>query len=225
MSVAPLPWDGHASSLQRLGMQSEVFQTALGVSNSERRACVPRHAAKSAPGYYAYNGLLTSLSNQMTARGDWERQDPMSMPLLINRSRKIVLTVSSGDAYTGLIGQGTLPRSRNPKGDLTRELTRLNRISNERDGLFPAPQKPIHQLLSELNEFSFWLTLVFFDRLKLEIRSEVSQPKMIATSGRVKDYYSRIPLPSYSLTDDDFIGDDDDPNDGFDPVNFDMPRR
>lgn len=209
----------------RRGLRAEHFNEALGASNTERRLCARRHAAKSAPGYYAYNGMLTSLSGQMFSTGEWSREDPMSMPLLINRSRKMILTVSSGDAYTGVFGQGTLPRSRNPKGELTRELTRLNRIANERDGLFPAPPKPLHQLLVELADFTFWLSLVYFDRTKLEIRSEVSQPKLISSHGRVKDYYFRIPLPPYSLSEDDFDDADDDPNDGFDPVSFDLPRR
>lgn len=155
---------------------------------------------------------------------EWDRHDPLSMPLIVNRARKSVLTVSSGDKYTGLRGYDQQPRSRNPKGELTRELTRLNALVHEPDGLFAAPEKPLHKLLDELRDFRFWLALVYFDRDKLEIRCEVSQPKLFSPHGRVKGYYLRIVLPPYALTEVDFP-DDEDPNDGFDPIEVDVTPR
>jgi hypothetical protein len=224
LTIEPLPWDGHEASLRRNGLRAEHFTEALGASNTERKMCVRGHSALSAPGFYAYNGMLTSLSSQMCQGDDWDREDPLSMPLLINRARKSVLTVSSGDKYTGLHGYDRKPQSRNPKGELTRELARLNQINNEPAGLFAAPEKPLHKLLKELKEYRFWLALVHYDRVKLEIRCEVSQPKLFSSQGRVNDYYLRIVLPPYTLTAADFP-DDDDPNEGFDPIDVDVTRR
>lgn len=224
MAVEPLPWDGHEARLWRRGMRAEHFTEALGASNTERRLCVPGHSALSGPGYYAYNGMLTSLSFQMCESPDWERLDLLSMPLLVNRARSSVLTVSSGDNYTGLLGYGQDPRSKNPKGELTSELARLNRSKNEPEGFFPPPDKPLHKLLTELADFSFWLVLVHYDKAKLEIRCEVSQPKPFAPQGRVAEYYRRIILPPYGLNESDFPNDDD-PNDGFDPIEVDVSPR
>lgn len=224
MTIEPLPWDGHEASLRRNGMRAEHFVEALGASNTERKMCVRGHSALSGPGYYAYNGMLTSLSGQMCQGDEWDREDPLSMPLLISRARRSVLTVSSGDKFTGLRGYNRQPQSKNPKGELTRELARLNQIANEPEGLFAAPEKPLHKLLNELKDYQFWLALVYYDRSKLEIRCEVSQPKMFTAQGRVNDYYLRIILPPYALTDADFP-DDEDPNDGFGPIDVGVTRR
>lgn len=224
MTLEPLPWDGYEASLSRRGMRAEHFIEALGTSNTERRLCVHKHSAKSGPGYYAYNGMLTSLSAQMCVSEEWERVDPLSMPLLINRDRKVALAVSSGDRVTGLRIPSQQPRSKNPKGELTKELARLNQIANADEALFEVPDAPLHKLLTELEDFTFWLTLVFFDRDRREIRCEVSQPMAFNSRGQVSGYYLRIILPPYSLSDEDFP-DEGDPNDGFGPINFDVPRR
>lgn len=223
MDLLRQPWEGHDAALLNMGMRAEHFVEALGLSNVERKLCVHGHSAKSAPGYYAYNGFLTSLSRQMCTVGEWNRVDPLSMPMLISDSRKIAFTVSSGDQFTGLSGMGQAPKTKNPKGELTRELTRLNLILNREEGLFEAPAVPAHDLLASLQEFSFWTALVYFDRTELEIRSEVSQPRFFTSQGRIKSYYQRIQLPPYSLTEDDFPVDED-PNDGFDPP-FSVTRR
>jgi hypothetical protein len=224
MAIEALPWDGYESSLRRHGMHAEQFVEALGASNTERRMCVRKHSALSAPGHYAYNGMLTSLSGQMCQSDDWERENPLSMPLLINKARKLVLAVSSGDRYTGLPGYDRKPQGKNPKGELTRELARLNQVANEPEGLFAAPEKPLSKMLSELENFRFWLALVCYDRSKLEIRCEVSEPKVFSSQGRVSDYYHRIILPPYGLTEVDFP-DDEDPNDGFGSIEVDISRR
>jgi hypothetical protein len=224
MATERQPGEGYEESLRRLGMRAEHFVEALGASNIERRLCRSRHAAKSAAGYYAYNGMLTSLSSQMCTDNSWTRENPMSMPLLVNRARRTVLTVSSGDRYTGLIGTGKKPHSKNPKGELTGELTRLNETFDDSAALFSVEKPPIHRLLAELVEFTFWVALVHFDKKKTEVRCEISQPKFINARGRLADYHFRIPIPPYSLADEDF-NDDEDPNEGFGLVDFDVPRR
>lgn len=223
MALDEIPWEGHEAALRRNGMRADQLVEALGASNTERRLCRQRHCAKSAPGYYAYNGMLSSLSLQMCNTQEWDRVDPLSMPLLLNRDRRIAFTASSGDRFTGLRIPGQRPRSKNPKGELTRELAKLNEIANTADGLFEADSTPLHKLLTELEEFTFWLALVYYDKKKLEVRCEVSQPSSFNSRGQIDDFYARIVLPPYSLDDDDFP-EDEDPNHGFGPT-FDVPRR
>jgi hypothetical protein len=226
--VCAVPLESVASeeytvSLRGLGLRASHFIEALGASNTERRICVAGHCAKSAPGYYAYNGMLTSLSAQMCG-DEWRREDLLSMPLLLNRKLKVVLTVSSGDRITGLRLPGDGPRSKNPKGELTKELTRLNEITAAPDALFEVESTPLHKMLVELSRFTFWLTLVYFDKDEREIRCEVSQPLGLNARGQVNSYLRRIILPPYSLSDEDFPSGDD-PNDGFGPINVDVHRR
>lgn len=213
-------------SLHRLGLRFEWINEALGASNTERRLCVRKHSSKSAPGYYAYNGLLTSLSQQSCASGQWERADPMSMPLLINTERSIALAVTSGDSITGQYVYGREPKSRNTKGKLTKELILINRSHDyeEQLDLFgELPQKkPSQIILEELQDFYFWHLLVYFDKEMKEIRSEVSQPRGPNSEGRIRinEWYPRIILTPYKLDSDDFNVDED-PNDGFgddDPI-------
>lgn len=132
--------------------------------------------------------------------------------------------MSSGDRYTGLRIPNQQPRSKNPKGELTRELTRLNSVASPGDLLFDVPKTEQHRLLSELENFTFWLTLVFFDKDEAEIRCEVSQPLSLNSRGQVDDYHRRIILPPYKLSVEEFPNDED-PNDGFGPIDFDTPRR
>lgn len=138
----------------------------------------------------------------------------------------MALTVSSGDHVTGLRIPKSDPRSKNPKGELTKELVRLNAIATAPDALFAVDPTPIHKLLVTLEEFTFWLTLVYFDKDQLEIRCEVSQPQGLNTQKQVDRYYKRIVLPPYALSENDFPDPDgEDPNNGFGPINVDVTRR
>lgn len=222
MTSLSAPSEDHVNQLRAIGIEAEHLVEAIGASNIERRICVANHAAKSGPGYYAYNGMLTSLSKQMANNSGWRRIDPLSMPLLINNALGVVLSVSSGDQFTGLQIAGHEPRSRNPKGQLTKELTRLNQIT-EVKGLFEAPEIPIRSVLEELKTTTFWLALVYFDKDVPEIRCEVSQPAGFNSRGQVDQYVRRIVIPPYPLEGNEFDGDD--PNDGFGPITFDVPRR
>lgn len=227
MAVSLAPSDDYESLLRALGLTSGQLTEALGASNTERRICVQKHCAKSAPGYYAYNGMLTSLSGQLCGTKEWQREDPMSMPLLLNHGLRVALTVSSGDRFTGLRIAGSQPRTKNPKGELTKELARMNAVTSDEGGLFEVPEEnkePLHKLLAALDNFKFWVALVFFDRQDLEVRCEVSQPADFNNRGQVSSFRRRIILPPYALSGDDFP-DDEDPNEGFGPIEFDVPRR
>ncbi|MEU3649434.1 hypothetical protein AB0E59_39090 [Lentzea sp. NPDC034063] len=208
--------------LRQLGMDADQLKEALGASNQERGRCDLDHCSKSAPGYYAYNGMLSSMSRQMSADG-WERHDPMSMPLMINHDTRTVAGVTSGDQYTGLIIPGERPTTRNPKGELTRALIKRNRDRNETALIEISEFSPTKELLDRISEYNFWLVLVYFDKDSSLIRCEVSKPITANSKGHPQSWEQRIILPPYDIGPID-LGDDD-PNDGFDPIDIPLTRR
>ena len=214
---------GHESQLAELGLKAEWVREAIGMGNVERKQAVVGHAAKSAPGYYAWNGVLTSLSRQCCSDG-WHRRDPSSLPTLLNPSTKTVLTVSSGNSLTGFSGPNVHPSTKNPKGELTRELQR-NNWESENEGLFETDKKSVSAFLDDVVDFGFWVLLVYFDRQTLEIRYEISRPLESDARGYTRSWKPRIILPPYKLDDGDGF-DGTDPNDGFgDPYDVVVEKK
>jgi len=94
--------------LRQIGLEAEWVRTAVGDGNRERTRVLGSQNAMSAQGFYAWNGILASLTLTVQAY-DWERDDPRCLPILIERNKKNILFISSGDEYTGMIGTGKLP--------------------------------------------------------------------------------------------------------------------
>ncbi|MFE7611646.1 hypothetical protein [Streptomyces celluloflavus] len=209
---------GYATELASLGLRSETLRQALGASNTERALCSKKHAARIAPGIYAYNGLVTSLSRQLEDEG-WERVDLAGvLPIMLNPDRRIALGVTSGNHLTGLRLGRQQPRSRYPKGELTRKLVGRN-VSQGQIELLTRSVFQMDEPKDELAGYNLWLMLVYFDQERKEIRHEVSLPERLNVKGYVKDWYARVTPPDfYSVDSDDFeINDDGDPNEGFGP--------
>lgn len=212
----------YRSLLRRLGLQADHIWEALGASNTERNLCASGHCSKSAAGYYAYNGMLTSLSRQMTS-DRWKRNDPMSMPLLVNDDFKTVVSVKSGDQYTGLNVARQQPTTRNPIGELTKALVRNNYDRDQLVLLDIARRSVNKDLLESISDYRFLLVMVFFDKEYNQIRCEISEPEQTNVKGYITGWSRRIHMPPYELGDIDFGGDD--PNEGFDPINVPLSRR
>jgi len=192
----------HEAQLQRLGLAGADVRESVGAGNIARKIPAVGHCAMGAPGYFAWNGVLTRLSQLLRERG-WKRRDPSSLPALLNESTKVVLTVSSGDRLTGYVGPRIRPSTKNPKGELTRELQRRNGDSAA-EGLFEAQRKTVDLFLKDTEDFEFWVLLVHFDSKEKEIRYEVSRPLGSDARGYTNSWLPRIILPPYKLSDDDF---------------------
>ncbi|MFE1728627.1 hypothetical protein ACFW6X_00465 [Streptomyces bacillaris] len=208
---------GYAADLARLGLREDTLRQAIGASNTERALCSKKHSAPIAPGIYAYNGLVTSLSNQLGEDG-WDRVNLAGvLPIMLNSSARVALGVTSGNYLTGLRKGRLQPSSRYPKGELTRKLVGRN-VSPGQMEFIARSAFMADEPKDELAGYNLWLVLVYFDQDKKEIRYEVSLPERLNARGYVKDWYARITPPEpYSVAADDFEIDGNDPNDGFGP--------
>ncbi|MGW6947615.1 hypothetical protein [Streptomyces xanthophaeus] len=209
--------DDYTAGLTRLGLTDTTLRQALGASNTERSLCSKKHSARIAPGVYAYNGLVTSLSKQLEEE-EWERVDVAGvLPIMLNPRTRVALGVTSGNYLTGLRRAGLQPGSRYPKGELTRKLVGRNVSPGQIELLARSAVRP-DQPKDALTGYNLWLLLVYFDQEKKEIRHEISLPERLTAKGYVKDWYVRHTPPSfYSVAPEDFEIDGDDPNDGFGP--------
>ena len=210
---------------RQIGLEAEWVRTAVGEGNRERIRVLGSENAMSAEGFYAWNGILASLTLAVQGCG-WERRDPLCLPVLIERNKKNVLFVSSGDPYTGVTGPGRLPRSRNPKGAIVAALARQNKKLLPEDVLFPVETTNTdeHDFMSELLGCTSYVLLVHFSQRDLQARYEVSRLGDVNTQGYLSVRHPRWVAPPYPLTAQDFGRND--PNEGFDgPGDYPVPPK
>jgi hypothetical protein len=212
--------------LRQIGLEAEWVRAAVGDGNRERTRVLHSQNAMSAQGYYAWNGILASLTLTVQAFG-WVRDDPRSLPILIERNKKNILLISSGDEYTGVTGTGRTPRSRNPKGAVVAALAQQNKkLLGDEPTLFPLDAKTSaeHEFMQELLGCTTYVLLVHFSKRDLEARYEVSRLNDLSASGYLSAQHPRWIAPAYPLTAEDF--DPNDPNEGFDgPGNYPVPPK
>lgn len=215
-----------AEGLRQLGLDPEWVREAVGKGNLERTRVLGGHNAPSAQGFCAWNGILASLTLTVQNFG-WERHNPQCFPVLIERNKKNILFVSSGDEYTGVTGTGKPPRSRNPKGAIVEALAQQNKQLLGGAPMLDIPvsiQKAAeYELIEELLGCTTYVLLVHFSKRDLEARYEVSRLGDL-TSGYLSARHPRWIAPPYPLAALDF--DHDDPNDDFDgPQPFPIPPK
>ncbi|MFD9935423.1 hypothetical protein ACFWZ6_20045 [Streptomyces massasporeus] len=206
----------YAGELAKLGLPPNVLREALGASNTERRLCSKKHSARIAPGIYAYNGLVTSLSKQLDGEG-WERVDLAGvLPIMLNPKTRVALGVTSGNRLTGIRADRLQPSSRYPKGELTRRLVGRN-VSPGQIPFLARSAFQAEEPKDELAGYNLWLMLVYFDQKQKEIRHEISLPEKLSAKGHVKDWYVRITPPEFYSVGTEAFEVEEDPNEGFGP--------
>lgn len=215
----PPSGDPVVSQLSAMGIEHATLAEAIGAGSIERKLARTGYCAKNAPGFYAWNGTLSSLSQNMPNDGNWERSDPSNLPVLINADHKVVFTVSSGDELTGQRIFGRSPTTKNPKGRLTNCLQRRNAnldiddlFDNSLDRLQSSTEKRLLDFLESTKDFKYWILLVYTDVKQNEIRYEVSEPHDSDANGRPVGWSRRLICPPYQI--EEQFGDED-PNDGF----------
>lgn len=213
--------------LWEIGLEAEWVRNAVGDGNRERTRVLGSQNALSAQGFYAWNGILASMTSTVQSFG-WERQDPRCLPILIERNKKNILFISSGDEYTGATGTGTLPRSRNPKGAVVAALAQQNeKLLGDAPTLdipLDAQASAEHEFMKELLGCTTYVLLVHFSKRDLEARYEVSWLDGLSASGYLLARRPRWIAPAYPLTAQDF--DPNDPNMGFDgPEDYPVPPK
>lgn len=110
------------------------------------------------------------------------------MPLVVDESRDIGITVATGNAYTGIRGPAS---TKHPKGAATADLVAFNQL-----GLFP------HHWSSTTSppESTYFL---LYHRTTTEIRAELSLPRTVKRRGKsveITEWEERIILEPFSLS-------------------------
>ncbi|MBF5093978.1 hypothetical protein F1643_05265 [Azospirillum sp. INR13] len=141
-----------------------------------------------APGTDAWRYPVRVLRKALMELG-WRIDNPRNLPLAISDEKKINVTVSSGDEFTGLEGVRQ-PRSKNPKGVLMEEA--IARNTRQYD-LFPGSLPIAVQKFDQTVKHKTWVFLIYIT--DEEIRAELSLPSSMDETDHVNRWAERILIP------------------------------
>ena len=179
--------------LALLGIPGEVLQQAGRSGKRARAGSTPFH-----PKWYAgnvmYCNALATLG-QLLAPSGWRRDDPSGHPLVINRQRKIALTVAASDANTGNGDLSKPPSTRPSKGPRTEEAVEENELL-----LFPDMFSfSMSDRRHPLDGFEFWWLLMYADEARNELRLELSRGIRMSKERSIAGWSERVMLASQPL--------------------------
>ena len=185
--------------LRDLTVPMELLIEAAQQGFVERQNAEPPFDPVTAPGTDAWRYPVRALRKGLTGLG-WRIDNPQNLPLVISDVRKINITVSSGDEFTGIEGH-RLPRSRNSKGALIKEA--IARNTRQLD-MFPKLLPEAVRKFAQTLKYPTWVFLLFVT--DDEIRAELSLPSSMDDSDYVVGWAERIlisvPLPGVELSDE-----------------------
>ena len=163
--------------------------------------------ALSAAGTYAYLAGVRALRDVLSPQG-WMSHRKSNLEMIVPPSKQIAVIVSSSDKYTGLDGQE--PRTKNEKGNGTKEMVRRNR---NQASLFAEYETSPEDC--NLGAMPTWFLLYHVDVAKSEMRMELALPiSMDIDDLRIDQWRERIRLPAIKFDSTpsgpgyDFTGDD-----------------
>lgn len=176
----------HRHALDSLGLSSE----SLGLIGTRILAAYNQttpNDASNAPGMYAYLSAVRALRDVLGPIG-WGPYRRQNLEMVISPSKQIAIIPSSGDSFTGLDGEE--PKTKNPKGNQTRELV----VRNRNQGfLFPEMEPPEPAL--DPDKIPTWFLLYHLDTAMSEMRMELALPINIDIADlRVDQWFKRIKL-------------------------------
>jgi hypothetical protein len=186
-----------AYRLAELGLPETLLREAVSVGIVGWLSCTQNHPA-SFSGIYAWAETIRALRDRLLLLG-WERLNDRNLPLTVNPATKVAITASSGDECTGI--ENLNPRSRNSKGNATRELATSNALQL---GLFADMTESPEALVEEAENWDTWLLLSYRDLRAQTVRYELSRPINIGVDGRVDGWNERIILGEIPFDDDQF---------------------
>ena len=177
--------------LASMGLTVEMLQEAAFSGKMGRARSTPFH-----PKWYAgnvmYSDALATLG-MMTTRSGYRREDPSGHPLVVNRERKIALSVALSDFNTGNGDPSRPPSTRPARGIRTEEALEENQWL-----LFPEMHEdggPRHDLAG----YEFWWLLMHPDETGNELRLELSRGTRLNKERSIASWSERVMLPSQPL--------------------------
>jgi hypothetical protein len=112
----------------------------------------------------------------------------LRLPLVLNESRTIAISVSTGTEGTGL--RDGNPCTSSAKGPKTAGVVQVNQLQ---EFLFPEMALPSKESLSATGRAT-WILLMHRDRDAQEVRCELSRPISMTDDGHVDGWAERIIL-------------------------------
>lgn len=182
----------HRQALGSLGLPLDSF-TEIGTRIlAAFNQATPNDAANAA-GSYAYFAAVRALRDGLCSLG-WESYTKHNLEMVVSPERQMAIIVSSGDKNTGLNGQEA-PKTKNQKGNKTREIVASNQIQMY---LFSEMEPP--QPIYDQEAITTWFLLYHVDLINSEMRMELSLPvNMDLTDLRVDRWSRRINLSSINF--------------------------
>jgi hypothetical protein len=174
------------SELAALGLNRQILLAAT-TAGHEAAAATTLHHPKSHAGYVTWSEASKTIRDLLVPEG-WIAEDVDGQPRVRNERRKVALTVSGADEWTGRIGEhDEQPRTRSKKGPVT-----LNAIKANSGWLFPELAADERERVQRQT----WFLLIFPDEENQETRSELSLPVAIDDADHICRWSKRILLPA-----------------------------
>lgn len=202
---------------------SELLTAQFGVSTQDIHDVVRRIYAgfsvvtslhpKGFSGTNAWAQGTSSMRELFIPMG-WQPDDPSGQPRVVSRSRRVAITVSSGDPHTGDPHHD--PQTRNDKGAQT-----SNSVSfNSRQGqLFEVVTATDRRAAQASDAFALWIFLYYIDLDSGEVRFELSKPSDMSDANKVVGWSARMIFPPLNFR-SSFESDDE--ADGMPDIDIDV---
>ena len=187
------------NKLRDLTIPLELLVEAAQQGFVERLNAIPPFDPVTAAGTDAWRYPVRAVRGGLHGLG-WRLDDPRNLPLAISDKRRINVTVSSGDEFTGVDGLRE-PRTKNPKGALIEEA--VSRNIRQKD-FFPEQLPQAVRKFGQTLQYPTWVFLLYItDEI---VRAELSLPNSISDGDYINGWGERVfidvPIPGDELADD-----------------------
>ena len=170
--------------LAELALDAVTFLQAIQRGQAIAAGYTPNHPAI-CRGISQWGEIVAALREQLLPRG-WTRIDEDNLPLTVNATRTIAISVSTGDEATGIAD--ATPSTRSTKGPRTANAVVVNALQLTLFG--NVPLKP--EELKRSNGVMTWILLFHRDVTAQETRFELSRPVKMDSDGHVDVWAERI---------------------------------
>jgi hypothetical protein len=198
--------------LERLDL--ELLTESAAAGEAERASCT-ENDPPGAGGYFSYARTTRRLLEILIPRG-WKRRMDRNFPLIVSPSRKIAITVSTGDDGTGVRGRPV--KTKYAKGAATQDA-----IKNNQQLALIGFEREDQSIEQDLPKWVTWLLLR--RRCRNTLYWELSLPMYMEEDQPISRWTRRIILPPISFDPDPGVGVHDDDVADDDIVIAVEPRR
>lgn len=206
-----------ASRLREFDLTEDVLQEAGFVGYSAAASCT-NNDPRSLPGTLAWARMIAHLRDAKAGDG-WRADRGSNYETVVDRTRTRAIAVAAGTPATGR--RGSTPKTRTPKGTVTRRRVRENAQLSLGHGTSVFAGPGVAAADDHAEPIETWMLLHYFDKDAEEIRLELSLPLEMSGS-QITAWRERIILGAVSFSselDIDLTIDDDL------PIDIDVSRK